>query len=115
MDSRTSSTRPSRMRLPRRAIRMLHGIDVSNANGSGDWVKVARAGTSFAYLKATEGLTYDDTWYEANRKQGRRAGITEACHFAPAGNNTPDEAVAHLLRMSHPRLGAWQYNQIDGS
>ncbi|RJE73306.1 hypothetical protein BGP78_03330 [Pseudoalteromonas sp. MSK9-3] len=36
------------------------GVDVSHQQGEIDWQQVAKAGVSFAYLKATDGITYQD-------------------------------------------------------
>ncbi|KAF7764925.1 lysozyme [Pseudoalteromonas citrea] len=36
------------------------GIDVSHQQGDINWQKVAQAGVSFAYLKASDGVTYQD-------------------------------------------------------
>ena len=39
---------------------LLTGIDVSNYNGTVDWKKVKESGVAFAFVKATEGITYVD-------------------------------------------------------
>jgi GH25 family lysozyme M1 (1,4-beta-N-acetylmuramidase) len=84
----------------------LHGIDVSNVNGLVDWPRIAREGISFAYIKATEGVTFDDKRYELNRKGAAKAGIAAgAYHFARPGNNTPEDEAAHFLSRATPRLG----------
>lgn len=44
----------------------LSGLDVSHNNGSIDWAQVSQAGFSFAFIKATEGLTFTDPMYATN-------------------------------------------------
>ena len=63
------------------------GIDVSNWNGSIKWSKVAAAGYSFTFGKATEGTTFTDGTYTTNRDGSEAAGLVfGAYHFArPSG------------------------------
>ena len=66
-----------------------YGIDVSNYQQDIDWgnvrIDVAADKTlpvSFAYLKATEGITIADKQYNNNRRKAEKAGIpTGAYHF----------------------------------
>ncbi len=66
------------------------GIDVSNWQGTIRWGKVAGAGYRFVFGKATEGTTYVDPTYTANRNGSEGAGLVfGAYHFArPAGTST---------------------------
>ena len=60
----------------------VEGIDVSNHQGEIDWKAVSDSGVIFAYLKATEGSTYVDSYFEANWKASRKNDIaTGAYHF----------------------------------
>lgn len=62
---------------------MLTIIDVSNHQGDVDFVKVKRSGVTGVWLKATEGLTFDDKTYLKNRDEARAAGLrVGAYHFA---------------------------------
>lgn len=70
------------------------GIDVSKWQNSIDWTQVARAGKTFAVMKATEGSSYLDPMYAANHAGARAVGIkTAAYHFAQP-SSTPGDAVA---------------------
>jgi len=74
-------------------------IDVSNAQGKVDWVKVKAAGINGAWLKATEGVTFNDSWYASNKRQADARGIrTGAYHFARPEHNS---AVAEADHFSH--------------
>ncbi|MET3210773.1 UNVERIFIED_CONTAM: lysozyme [Paenibacillus sp. PvR008] len=61
------------------------GIDVSHYNGNIDWQQVAAAGKTFAFIKATEGTTYQDNQFLANVQGARDAKIlVGAYHFLNA-------------------------------
>ncbi|WP_342414854.1 GH25 family lysozyme [Paenibacillus sp. FSL R10-2782] len=61
------------------------GIDVSHYNGNIDWQQVAAAGKTFAFIKATEGTTYQDNQFLANVQGARDANIlVGAYHFLNA-------------------------------
>lgn len=64
------------------------GIDVSNHQGYIDWAQVAKSGEQFAIAKATEGVTFEDSWYEANRSGAEGNGLEfGAYHYArPEGS-----------------------------
>src|SRR3954454_13895522 len=51
------------------------GVDVSNWNGAINWTKVAQAGHSFAFGKATEGPSYTDKTYTTTRNGSEAAGL----------------------------------------
>jgi GH25 family lysozyme M1 (1,4-beta-N-acetylmuramidase) len=53
----------------------VRGVDVSDANGSIDWVKVRAAGVRFAICKATEGDWNDPTFSAARIKAIRDAKL----------------------------------------
>lgn len=60
----------------------VHGIDVSKWQGEIDWSEVKRAGTAFAYIKATEGGDHLDERFRANWDGARQAGVLRgAYHF----------------------------------
>lgn len=44
----------------------VRGVDVSKWQGNIDWNKIAQAGNSFAFIKATEGVDYVDPFFEPN-------------------------------------------------
>lgn len=77
--------------------RLLHGIDVSNWQGSVDWAAHARAGVAFAFAKATEGGDFTDTFFARNWEGMRENWIVcGAYHFArPKGD--PAEQAQHFL------------------
>ena len=69
------------------------GIDVSHWQGVIDWSKVAAAGISFAFIKATQNSM--DNKFLANVKGAKAAGLlVGAYHYVDDSVTTPDKARA---------------------
>jgi lysozyme len=84
----------------------LIGIDISNNNGSVDWARVKTTGVAFAYLKATEGTSFVDGTYAANRSAAKAQGIrVGAYHFARPGKSAPGPQAEHFLTHAQPTKG----------
>jgi GH25 family lysozyme M1 (1,4-beta-N-acetylmuramidase) len=89
------------------------GIDVSNWQGSIDWLQVAGDGYTFAFAKASEGTAFTDVTYAVNRGGTQGIGMRlGAYHFArPEGSG--DAALAasaiaqadHFVDVAQPRAG----------
>ena len=61
----------------------LPGDDVSNLQGTVNWTSVKNAGAKFAYIKATEGISYKDPSFNSNYPNAYYAGLVRgAYHFA---------------------------------
>jgi GH25 family lysozyme M1 (1,4-beta-N-acetylmuramidase) len=61
----------------------VRGLDVSGYQGNVDWPAVASAGASFAYVKATEGITYTSSYFSQQYNGSVNAGLIRgAYHFA---------------------------------
>ncbi|WP_406283779.1 GH25 family lysozyme [Streptomyces sp. NBC_00209] len=59
------------------------GVDVSSWQGGINWSSVRGAGIEFAWMKATEGLTYKDPTFSANYLNAYNAGVIRgAYHYA---------------------------------
>jgi lysozyme len=58
----------------------IHGIDVSHHNGKIDWDKVAGDNIAFAYMKATEGVSFVDPHFKYNWSESKRAGIRRGAY-----------------------------------
>jgi lysozyme len=65
------------------------GIDVSHYQGNVDWKRVKGSGIKFAFVKATEGMTYVDPTLRRNWPAIFKAGILVrgAYHFARVNSN----------------------------
>jgi lysozyme len=79
------------------------GLDVSNWNGTIKWSKVAAAGYSFAFGKATEGTNYTDATYSKNRNGSEAAGLVfGAYHFArPSGKSLAGATASAISQANH--------------
>ena len=75
----------------------VQGIDVSHFQGVVDWQQVAQAGMSFAFAKATEGITYTDPQFATNWAGIQAAGLLRgAYHFFEANDDATAQAQ-HFL------------------
>lgn len=58
------------------------GIDVSHYQGEIDWATMANQNIDFAFIKATEGSTYVDDYFESNWDNAKKTSIKiGAYHF----------------------------------
>jgi GH25 family lysozyme M1 (1,4-beta-N-acetylmuramidase) len=84
------------------------GIDVSAYQQSVNWTPVVQAGTKFAYVKATEGMSYVDAYFTGNYTGAKRAGLyAGAYHYALPDRGT-GTAQADFF-MDHSRWMADGY------
>ena len=85
------------------------GIDVSDYQSTINWTQVKAAGVTFAWAKATEGLTVTDAQYHNNAVNGVAAGVyMGAYHFAhPDTHTTTAQAIAEanqFLSVAQPYI-----------
>jgi len=82
----------------------IHGIDVSGWQGAVDWGAVRRSGRPFAFAKATEGQTFVDGTFAANRQGMAGAGMALRgfYHFARPDRNSAAAEADHFLRTVGP-------------
>ena len=86
----------------------LPGNDVSHWQGTIDWLKVARAGKLFVFMKATDGHDLVDPTFLTNRAGARANGLlVGAYHFArpdPSKGDAVEEA-RWFVRQADPQPG----------
>jgi lysozyme len=76
------------------------GIDISHFQGTIDWSAVAQAGKMFAFVKATQGLTYVDPQFHANWAGAKAAGLLRgAYHFYQPGDDPRQQAEFFLATV----------------
>ena len=99
---------------PATAAGPIHGVDVSGWQGQVDWGAVQRSGRMFAFAKATEGVTFVDRTFGANRAAMAQAGLVLRgfYHFARPDRNTAAAEAAHFLRTVGP-LGPGEVAVLD--
>ncbi|MGZ3903076.1 MAG: GH25 family lysozyme [Bacteroidia bacterium] len=93
------------------------GIDVSSYQGTINWAQVKAAGYTFAWAKATEGLTTTDAQYANNATGAPAAGVYfGAYHFAhPDTHTATADAVAeanHFLSVAQASIIACQVQPV---
>ena len=84
------------------------GIDVSSYQGSADspptnivWMDVKNSGVSFAWAKATEGVTFNDADFIFNANNAKAAGVCiGAYHFAHPESNSPMAEASHFWNVA---------------
>jgi lysozyme len=82
------------------------GVDVSNNQGRVDWGALARDGVKFAWVKATEGRTYRDSYLTTNREGAKAAGIVVgAYHYARPDLNNALQEAENFLAVAKPMRG----------
>lgn len=71
---------------PDPALAVVRGIDVSKYQGDIDWNAVASSGIAFAFMKATEGLTFIDASFRSNWAGAAAARVLRGAYhfFRPA-------------------------------
>ena len=78
----------------------LHGVDVSRHQRMIDWPSLRDAGVSFAFIKATEGLTLRDSFLEQNWRGAQETKITRgAYHFFLAEKDPAVQAVNFIVNV----------------
>lgn len=78
------------------------GVDVSSyQGGSINWTSVKGDGVSFAWAKATEGLSINDADYSGNISRGKAAGVYMGSYnFVHPEANTPASEQNHFWSIS---------------
>jgi len=89
------------------------GIDLSSYQPSFDW-SAEKGRISFAFIKATEGITIRDPSFAANWQRARDIGIVRgAYHFAHPRNGAATEARAFLDTVRAHGLNAGDLLALD--
>ena len=82
------------------------GIDVSGHQGAINWGRVRDDGVSFAYLKATEGVTFVDTTFATNWRATQAVGLPHgAYHFFTICTSGIQQAQ-HFLAVAPPEAAS---------
>jgi GH25 family lysozyme M1 (1,4-beta-N-acetylmuramidase) len=80
------------------------GIDVSSWQGNVNWTAQAALGKKFAYVKATEGLTYKNPYFRSQYNGSYQAGLIRgAYHFARPANSSGKRQAAYFAKNG----GGW--------
>lgn len=76
----------------------MNGIDIYNGSNITNWEEVKKSGVEYVYLKATEGLTFNDSkmkeFYNEAKKVGLKVGFYHFLH-----RNNPYMEAQHFINM----------------
>ncbi len=77
-----------------------NGVDVSDYDPSTQWGSVRNAGYSFAFIKATEGVTFKNSLFNSDWAQTQKAGMVHgAYHFFHPADDPQAQAKFFLATM----------------
>lgn len=85
----------------------VHGIDVSHHQQEIEWDSVSNDAIQFAFVKATEGATHQDTRFDENWYEMKRVGIKRgAYHFFRPMTSSEDQAMnfINIVKMEEGDL-----------
>src|SRR3954471_14381084 len=74
-----------------------NGVDVSSYQPSFDWPSAAAQGISFAYVKATEGITYRNPRFAEQYNGSYRAGMIRGSYHYARPNRSGGAAQAEYF------------------
>lgn len=77
----------------------MKGIDISNCQGSINFAKVKADGVEVVYIKATEGLTFNDPYFNQNYANAKAQGLKVGFYHYLRNNDVAAEA-AHFLSVT---------------
>ena len=78
----------------------VHGIDVSHYQKEIDWEKVAEQDIQFAFIKATEGETYKDSFFCENWAGLKAAGIKRGAYHFFHPSLSAEMQAANFIEMA---------------
>ncbi|GAA1803285.1 hypothetical protein GCM10009835_22740 [Planosporangium flavigriseum] len=79
------------------------GIDVSSWQGNVDWNQVAAAGAKFAYVKATEGTSYVNPYFNSQYNGAKSAGLYVGAYVF-ARPDSPDSVAQADFFIDHSQF-----------
>ena len=79
------------------------GVDVSGHNGEVNFDSLAASGVSFVYIKATEGATWRDRYYDKNYKAARAAGLSVGIYHFFRFDVSPALQAQNILSATRGR------------
>lgn len=76
----------------------VYGIDVSSHQGAMNWQNIAAAGNSFVYVKATEGTTYVNPYFDGQYNGAKDAGLYAGAYVFARPDGDPVRQADHFYR-----------------
>ena len=83
----------------------VQGVDVSSYQGEIDWKAIEKENISFAFIKATEGSSYKDRFFEKNIKNIEKTDIVAgAYHFMSFESSGKSQAVNFIESVDKKKI-----------
>jgi GH25 family lysozyme M1 (1,4-beta-N-acetylmuramidase) len=89
---------------PAQAQTRTPGIDVSHHQGAINWTAVRNAGIRFAFIKATEGTSFQDSRFDTNYVAAYNAGVIRGAYHFALPDRSSGAVQANFLASNG---GAW--------
>jgi GH25 family lysozyme M1 (1,4-beta-N-acetylmuramidase) len=87
----------------------VQGIDVSHWQGAINWGAARNAGIQFAWIKATEGTSYEDSRFNSNYVGAYNAGVIRGAYHFARPNVSSGGAQANFFASNG---GAWSRDNL---
>lgn len=81
------------------------GIDISKHQGEIDFEKVKSTGIIFIFIRATDGITYQDSTFKSNFTSARAAGLTVGAYHFYETNDDPIAQFKNFTRVVELKSG----------
>jgi lysozyme len=81
---------------------MLEGIDVSKWQGYVDWSAVADSGIDFAFIRVSDGLNYQDAYFQTNWSEAKANGVVRGAYQFFRSDEDPVAQAQYLLEEMGP-------------
>lgn len=103
LDTPLNESPPARDASHRHINTLGEGIDVSHYQGTIDWEAVAATGkVGYAYVKASESVSFVDDYYYYNIDEGRKYGITMGSYHFYRAHVDQEAQFQHMISVIDP-------------
>lgn len=103
LDAPLNESPPARDASHRHINTVSEGIDVSHYQGTIDWEAVAATGkVGYAYVKASESVSFVDDYYYYNIDEGRKYGITMGSYHFYRAHVDQEAQFQHMISVIDP-------------
>lgn len=75
------------------------GVDVSKYQGKVDFKKVKASDIHYVFVRATEGITYQDAEFASNLKAAREAGLVVGAYHFYETNDAPADQLQNFTQL----------------
>lgn len=91
--------------MPRLKKYQVQGIDISHYQARIDWEQVALSSLDFVYMKATEGETYIDSFYQENWEASRKTTLKRGAYHFYRPQVPPLTQANHFIQQAQLQAG----------